>query len=301
MVGFRQTAPGLATLSNPVIARLTRSPASPPAPIGVGMSARPPLPPNRACGSPAHGSPVESFHIVTEYPFKAPGGERTLYSEGLRPRFRYQNLQQVVPSVSSQCHGSEARFFPSSETCLAISGTQFRPVRRSLDSSVPSSLFLTNFPQPGFASHASRSLQQHRYYSASDSCLRHLGDRSPRLSHTNFPAFRLQPHDAPQHRFYRHYQRAERFPDFAMNEQARRHIPPNRVRHPADCQFASGCSPPRLATTQLPSASGSWLAPARTSTMLFVRLHGRTHSRESGNPESAAENLLDSGIRRNDG
>jgi hypothetical protein len=31
--------------------------------IGVGKGTRPPLPPNRASGSPAHGSPVESSHI----------------------------------------------------------------------------------------------------------------------------------------------------------------------------------------------------------------------------------------------
>ena len=40
-----------------------------------------------------------------------------------------------------------------------------------------------------------------------------------------------------------------------MNEQARRSSPPNRVRYPTDRQFASGCSPPRLAAPQLPSAT----------------------------------------------
>ena len=30
-------------------------------------------------------------------------------------------------------------------------------------------------------------------------------------------------------------------------------MPPNRVRQPTGCSFASGCSPPRLAATQLPS------------------------------------------------
>jgi hypothetical protein len=44
-------------------------------------------------------------------------------------------------------------------------------------------------------------------------------------------------------------------PGFAINEQARRDTPPNRVRHPTGCPFASGCSPPRLAATQLPSAT----------------------------------------------
>ena len=36
--------------------------------IGVGKDSRPPLPPNRACGSPAHGSPVGCFHIGTGSP-----------------------------------------------------------------------------------------------------------------------------------------------------------------------------------------------------------------------------------------
>jgi len=44
-------------------------------------------------------------------------------------------------------------------------------------------------------------------------------------------------------------------PGFALLEQARRKTPPKRVRHPAGCSFASGCSPPRIAATQLPSAT----------------------------------------------
>ena len=42
---------------------------------------------------------------------------------------------------------------------------------------------------------------------------------------------------------------------FAKLRQARRITPPKRVRHPAGCSFASGCSPPRIAATQLPSAT----------------------------------------------
>lgn len=40
-----------------------------------------------------------------------------------------------------------------------------------------------------------------------------------------------------------------------MNPQARRGTLPNQIRFTTDRQFASGCSPPRLATTQLPLAS----------------------------------------------
>ena len=42
---------------------------------------------------------------------------------------------------------------------------------------------------------------------------------------------------------------------FTLYEEARRTTRPNRVRYPTDCMFASGCSPPRLAATQLPSAT----------------------------------------------
>src|SRR5699024_9421518 len=54
--------------------------------------------------------------------------------------------------------------------------------------------------------------------------------------------------------------------------------PPNRVRHPADRQFASSCLPPRLTTTQVPSTTGLWLTLTRTSTVLCARLRGRTGS-----------------------
>ena len=63
---------------------------------------------------------------------------------------------------------------------------------------------------------------------------------------------------------------------FAIGSQARRYSPPNRVRLTADCQFASDCSPPHLAATQLSSATGPRLTLTRTCTVLFVRLHGRT-------------------------
>jgi hypothetical protein len=36
-----------------------------------------------------------------------------------------------------------------------------------------------------------------------------------------------------------------------------KHTRPNRVRHPADRRFTSGCSPPHLAVTQFPSITGA--------------------------------------------
>ena len=68
------------------------------------------------------------------------------------------------------------------------------------------------------------------------------------------------------------------FPGFATRTRARRHTPPNQVRYPTDRQFASGYSPPRLTTTQLPSATELWLTPTGTCTLQMARPRGRTPS-----------------------
>jgi hypothetical protein len=73
-----------------------------------------------------------------------------------------------------------------------------------------------------------------------------------------------------------------------MNEQARRNAPPKRVRLTTDRQFASGCSPPRLTATQLPSATGLWLTPAWTFTMLLRAIKGALVPAKAG-IQAAAE------------
>ena len=146
--------------------------------------------------------------------------------------------------------------------------------------SLPST-FLPPVPRRCFAFSAFRGFSPLRYHEGSDSCTVHLRRRSPHLLRHTFLSFRLQPRGLPGHRLPPR-QRDPRVSDFAMNEQARRSAPPNRVRRTTDRQFASGCSPPRLATTQLPSASELWLSPTRTCTVLMRRPHGRTHSRAGG-------------------
>ena len=110
----------------------------------------------------------------------------------------------------------------------------------------------------------------------SDSCR-----RSPRQQASPLTAYHLltvppPTKNAPRHRFVRPVQRDGWVSGFAVRSQARRNIPPNRVRQPTDRPFASGCSPPRLAATQLPSATEFWHTPTRTSTVLVMRHHGRT-------------------------
>jgi len=65
--------------------------------------------------------------------------------------------------------------------------------------------------------------------------------------------------------------------DFATNEKARRHVRPKRVRLTTDRKFASGCSPPRLAATQLPSAIESGHLP-REDLHLSDRACSQAHS-----------------------
>ena len=146
------------------------------------------------------------------------------------------------------------------------------------------STFLPPVPRRCFAFSAFRGSSPLRYHEGSDSCAAHLRRRSPHLLRHTFLSFRLQPRGLPSHRLPPR-QRDPRVSDFAMNEKARRSSPPNRVRHPTDRLFASGCSPRRFGPTQLPSASELWLSPTRTFTVLMQRPHGRTHSGARGNPD----------------
>jgi hypothetical protein len=74
--------------------------------------------------------------------------------------------------------------------------------------------------------------------------------------------------------------------DFALNPQARRYARPNRVRHyPTDCMFVSGCSPPRVAATQLP---------------LTTRKRASSGEGTFAPQIAPAPRRADSGFRRND-
>ena len=117
------------------------------------------------------------------------------------------------------------------------------------------STFLPTFPRRGFAIRAFRRSSRLRYYAGSASC-RALA------SPTGLSAYPALPsgHPVPNHVVRPNValpvtsaRPAGR--GFATHEQARRNTPPNRVRHPTGCRFASGCSPPRLTATQLPSAT----------------------------------------------
>ena len=117
-----------------------------------------------------------------------------------------------------------------------------------------------------------------RYYQDSDSCGRHHGRRSPRFTHPHVLDVPPPTTRTARSSLSSPTQRDQSLPDFAFSQPARRRSPSNRVRHPTDRQFASGCFPPRIAATQLPSTTGPWPTPTRTSTVLCGCACGRTGS-----------------------
>ena len=133
-----------------------------------------------------------------------------------------------------------------------------------------------------------------RYYQGSDSSTSHQRQRSPWFSRLTFLMFHPQPRYAPDPRFIHHRNGISVFQTSPRMSKLVANMPPNRVRSPTDHHFASGCSPPRLMATQLPSATWLWFTMARTFTVLIKRLPRRTHSCESRNPVAM---ILYSGYR----
>ncbi len=88
----------------------------------------------------------------------------------------------------------------------------------------------------------------------------------------------------PDPRFIHHRNGISEFQTSPRMSKLVANMPPNRVRYPTDHHFASGCSPPRLMATQLPSSTWLWFTMARISTVLVKRLPRRTHSAERRNP-----------------
>jgi hypothetical protein len=172
--------------------------------IGVGNSFRRPRPPNRACGSPAHGSPVGGFLIgIGSLTHRCKQGEQ---SNGPRKSISYLPLKRrfrrrqhaLVPqrsfhsrpiSAASLCALSNPY---GHSRCYTLLSLWFS--RTHLPASLPSARLC--FP------HFSR-LSPLRYYGDSDSCAAHHPQRrSPRLPHHTFLSFRLQPRGLPEHRYH---------------------------------------------------------------------------------------------------
>ena len=278
----------------------TVAPASSPSPDRGREGHCPPRPPNRTCGFPAYGSPVGGFLIGDVSLPAKPGTGRTAPTvakkvSGPRPSSPFDAVAQ------RRHHGLRPHrsFRPPSAstvgsgfcTAFSLSGTA-GAVCASLSSSsihLPAPLPSARFCCPRLSD---RLLDGHR------GSMRALTpgalaqpDRSLRLPRFAVRTSRPQPHNThPERRFHSHLSasgRAVTGPGFASGEQARRYAMPKRVRHPTGYPFASGCSPPRLAATQLPSASYAVTTHGKDF-HLADKASSRTHSpRALGAPERA--------------
>jgi hypothetical protein len=112
----------------------------------------------------------------------------------------------------------------------------------------------------------------------SDSSACHLRQRPPQLLRFAFRMFCLQTRYAPTHRSNHHDSMSHEFQTSPRMRRLVANTPPNLVSYPADHLFASGCSPPHITVTQLPSATWLWYTTVRTYTELTKRLPGRTQS-----------------------
>ena len=89
-------------------------------------------------------------------------------------------------------------------------------------------------------------------------------------------------------------QRARRVPGFAIHSQARRSNTPNRVRHPTDWPFAFRCFPPRLAATQLRSAT---VLQGGTEEDFHLSNNMRSRAHECGGSPPLYRSQLAGGLR----
>ena len=182
--------------------------------------------------------------------------ERTIYQTIPNPSFdacyerRYHTLRP-----NTGFHPAQIRHVMPLGFCALLS--RLRHFRHcSLPVSVHrASTFLPPFPQDGFATRPSHGLhrggtmkaltpvplaQTKQVSPLTPPCLQDIPSPTTSYARTSLC-------QSPQ--------RVRLVPGFALNEQARHAVPPNWVRFATGCPFASSCSPPRIAATQLLSTS----------------------------------------------
>ena len=141
-----------------------------------------------------------------------------------------------------------------------------------------------------------------RYHEGSDSRQPFISASGyPHLLQRTFLTFNPQPQGAPVHRFVRHHSVAGDFQ--ASPTPSRLAATPRRIgfAFATDHQFASGCSPPRFAATQLPLATGLWLTPMRTFTALIRAIMGALGASCARNRFQSPEQKTDTGLHRGHG
>jgi len=258
--------------------------------IGVGRTDwfRPLPPPNRTGGFPAYGSPIGGFtskridnrnHRILQSISCDP--EVTMKGS-LTPWRGFINSRRS-PGDSALFHTPEE----SSPFCLALGHSQWLVCCPLVCSGSTFLRSLRSIPITGLP----------RYYGRSDSC--RIGSSVPYWPHEHRSGPRqvslLHAHELPSSpspttlappvaAFARYPSaplifRLRRIKTSPFTSRLIESLWPNRVRYPTGFPFTSGCSPPRLAATQLPSVT-SWKAFCLTGTftLLFMCAHRRTRA-----------------------
>ena len=209
--------------------------------------------------------------------------EEGVHLPPLTPHFRAANIASVRIGAGANFRCSQRPGAPASR--LVVSDT----IDASISISASFRSFAINLPAPlpscAFCSDALLHGPAHlrdRYHWDSDSCQRSPRRQVSPLATCHFPIVPSSITLYAATSLYPPRQRAALFPGFATRTRARRHTPPKQVRHPTDRLFASSYSPPRLTTTQLPSATELWPTPTGTSTLQMARPHGRTSPGRAG-------------------
>jgi hypothetical protein len=151
-------------------------------PIGVGNGFRRPRPPNRACGSPAHGSPVGGFLIGI--------GSLTHRCNRVNNQMCREKalaiclLNAVSGAANMRSVHTEASIHVQSRPwisapCLTLTGTPGATVCSRCGSHA--STFLPPFPRRGFAFRPSRGSRRFGTMETLTSYAAHLQRRSPRI------------------------------------------------------------------------------------------------------------------------
>jgi hypothetical protein len=206
--------------------------------------------------------------------------EEGVHLPPLTPHFRAANIASVQIGAGANFRCSQRPSAPASRLVVSDTGDASISISASFRS------FAINLPAPlpscAFCSdallHGPAQLRD-RYHWDSDSCQRSPHRQVSPLASCHLPTVPSSNTWYATASLSPPPQRAVLVPGFATLVQARRHTPPKQVRHPTDRQFASGYSPPRLTTTQLPSATELWPTPAGTCTLHVARPRGRTLNR----------------------
>jgi hypothetical protein len=166
----------------------------------------------------------------------------------------------------------------TSVPCLALPGTVGTSACLIPDLTLPASCLPSL--DPVYGARTSRRSSRLRYYEGSDSWQGHPAPQVSPLIPPCLPDIPSSTTPAARQSLCQSSQRRRLLPGFTTHEKARHSFTPKQVRYPTDCQFVSGCSPPRLASRLANAVTFDYgvTTPSRTDLHRADIAASRTHS-----------------------